>query len=183
MIELNLLPPPEKELLNLDQAQRWLVFYGGAIVLLILGFVTLLGLVWFFILIQLKTYTLTIKNTESSFQGQSIEHQKSLIADFNQNLGKIDRTQQEHKFYSSVLAELANSMPAGARLEGLAIDETDLVTLSGFASKRSDVLLLKQVLEKSDSFTNVESPLSNLTKQTDINFSFKLKIKPAKLLK
>ncbi len=183
MLELNLLPPPEKELLKLDQAQRWLVFYGGAVLFLVLGLTVLLMLVWSFILIQLKTYTQTIKSTEASFQGQSVEHQKSLIADFNQNLATIDQIQKNHRYYSPVLIEIANLMPAGARLEGLSLDETGQVTLSGWSARRTDVLLLKQALEKSTLFTKVDSPLSNLTKQTDISFSFKLEFEPAKLLK
>ncbi|KKT25028.1 MAG: hypothetical protein UW11_C0036G0003 [Parcubacteria group bacterium GW2011_GWA2_43_9b] len=62
MIELNLLPSSEKELLDLEQIQRWMLFYGGNILLIAIGFIIALSLIWFSVLIQLKSYSQSLQD-------------------------------------------------------------------------------------------------------------------------
>jgi len=181
MIELNLLPPTEKKSLRLEQFYRWLIFYGGATILIFLLFIAFLALIWFFILIQLKSYTVNLEKTRTSFQGQSIENQQKLINEFNGQLEKIAQIQDGHRFYSPALIHLTQLIPSGINIDAFAIDEQGSCILSGYAQKRSQLLLLKEGLEKSTLFEKIENPLSNLTKQTDINFSFKFNIKSAAL--
>lgn len=181
MIELNLLPPQEKEELKLEQLYRWLVFYCSSAILIILLFIALLTFIWFFIIIQLKSYSTNLENTKTSFQGQSIENQQKLIDDFNYRLNKINRIQNNHKYYSTILVRLAEIIPSGIRIDALSIDEQGKCTLTGYAQKRSQLLLFREALEKSSFFEKIDNPLSNLTKQIDINFSFKFDVKPAAL--
>lgn len=183
MIELNLLPLQERELLDLEQARRWITFYGVNFLFIIGGFIVLLGFIWFFILVQLKSYTLSIKSLAGSFQGQSVNHEKQTIGDFNKYLEKINRTQKSHKYHSLVLAELSNIMPSGVRLDALSIDGSNQVTIAGFAQQRTQVLLLREALAKSSLFTEVDQPLANLTKQIDITFNFSFGIKTEKIIK
>ncbi len=181
MIELNLLPPQEKELLGLERARRQIMLYGSSILLALFGFIALLGFIWFFILIQLKSYSQSLQNIEASFQGQGVDRQKQLIADFNQYLAKLDQIQKNHQYYSPALTELANIIPSGVRIDSLSIDEDKQVSLAGFAPQRTQVLMLQDSLEKSKFFTEVEKPLANLIKQTDINFNFKFNLRTEKL--
>jgi len=181
MIELNLLPPQEKKELKLERLYRWLIFYGSATIFIVLLFIVFLALIWSFILIQLKSYTVNLENTKTSFQGQSIENQQKLISDFNLQLDRINQIQNTHKYYSPTLVHLATLIPSGIRIDALVIDEQGRCTLTGYAQKRSQLLLLKEALEKSSSFEKIDTPISNLTKQIDINFSFKFDIKPAVL--
>lgn len=180
MIELNLLPPDEKQTLRLEQTRRWIMFYGGSLLLVLAGFIALLGFIWFFILIQLKSYSQSLQSIENSFQGQSLDHQKDLIADFNLYLEKLNWVQKTQKNYSPVLAEIARIIPPGVRLNSLSIDETGLASLSGFAAQRTQVLALQDALEKSKLFSNLEKPLTNLTKQTNIDFHFSFSVQSLK---
>lgn len=176
MIELNLLPPPEKKLLSVDQTRRWISFYGGSGLLLLLGLAALLGFIWFFILIQLKDYTQSLQKIDNSFQGQSIGRQKELIAEFNQYLAKLNQIQGQHTALAPALAEIANLIPAGARLDGLSIDAANQVSLTGFATQRTQVLMLQEALAKSRFFNQLSAPPANLTKPVNINFSFKFNL-------
>ncbi len=181
MIELNLLPPQEKDELKLERLYRWLIFYCSSAVLIILLFIAFLALIWSFIIIQLKSYTANLENTRTSFQGQSIENQQKLITDFNHQLNKIDQIQNDHKYYSTILIRLSELIPSGIRIDAFVVDEQGKCTLTGYAQKRSQLLLLKEALEKSSFFEKIDNPISNLTKQIDINFSFKFDVKPAAL--
>ncbi|MDD2753241.1 MAG: PilN domain-containing protein [Candidatus Portnoybacteria bacterium] len=183
MTELNLLPPQEKELLNLEKTRRWVSFYGAGFLIVVLGFAILLGFVWFFILIQLKSYALTAQNIKASFQGQGVDKEKQLVGELNQYLEKVGQIQKNHKYFSPVLIEIANITPAGVRIEGLSIDEKGRVEITGFAPMRTQVLMLQEALVKSKLFAGIENPLANLTKQTNINFNFKFGLKPEELVK
>ncbi len=181
MIELNLLPPQEKDELKLERLYRWLIFYCSAAILIILLFIVFLTLIWSFIIIQLKSYTATLESTRTSFQGQSIENQQKLIGDFNLKLNKIDQIQNNHKYYSPALIHLAQLIPSGIRIDAFVVDEQGNCILTGYAQKRSQLLLLKEALDKSSFFEKIDNPISNLTKQIDINFSFKFDLKPTTL--
>lgn len=181
MIELNLLPPQEKDELKLERIYRWLIFYCSSAILIVLLFIGFLALIWFFIMIQLKSYTANLENTRSSFQGQSIENQQKLINDFNRRLDKINLIQNNHKYYSTILMRLAEIIPSGIIIDAFVVDQQGKCALTGYAQRRSQLLLLKEALEKSSFFEKIDNPISNLTKQIDINFSFKFDAKPAAL--
>jgi len=183
MIELNLLPPQEINELKLERLYRWLVFYCSATIMIVLSFIVFLALIWFFITIQLKGYTTSLENTKTSSQGQSIESQQKLVDALNHRLEKISQIQNNHKYYSPVLTRLATLIPDGVRIDAFAVDEQGQCTLTGYALKRSQLLLLKEALEGSSFFEKIDNPISNLTKQVNINFSFKFDIKPVVLKK
>jgi len=155
-------------------------FYGNAIIFLIFLFIAFLALIWFFVLIQLKSYSTNLENTKTSFQGQSIENQQKLIKEFNEKLDKINNIQQKQKSYYSVLSNLSTLVPGGVRIDALAIEESGEGRISGFANQRTQLLLFKEALEKSNYFEKIENPLSNLTKQSGINFYFTFNVKTIK---
>lgn len=183
MIKLNLLPPQEKEVLALERIQRWIVLYGSAIFGILLIFVSLLTIIWIFITIQLKSVTSNLDSIQSSFKGQDLITQQTAVASLNSYLEKIDAIQKNQKNYSNLIIFLAGIIPAGVRLDTLSLNEQNEVSLNGFAQRRELVVSLKDALEKSELFSNIESPLSNLVKETDINFYFKFKLQPNALIK
>ncbi len=178
MIKLNLLPLQEKEALALEKTQRWIIFYGSAITGIFLIFVALLIIIWAFIAIQLKSAVNNLESVQSSFKGQDLKTQQAAVADLNKYLEKIASIQKNQKSYSVLLISLSNLVPSGIRLNTLAIDRSDEISLNGYAQRRELILAFKDSLEKSNLFTDIENPLSNLIKQTDINFYFKFKLLP-----
>lgn len=178
MIELNLLPPEEKKSLRLSQAQRWVVFYGSAILSSLLIFIILLAVIWFSLFIQITSLSASLDMAKQSQQGQDLGEQQNLIKDLNAKIQRVSQFEKNRKSYSTVLFALAKMMPAGTRLDRLTLDEDNKMAIFGYATTREAVLNLKNSLEKSAVFTEVESPLSNLIKQTDINFSFTMTVKP-----
>lgn len=183
MIKLNLLPLQEKKTLALEETQRWIVFYGSAILGILLIFVALLGIIWVSITIQLKSASNNFEAIQSSFRGQDLKTQQVAVSNLNSYLEKINAIQKNQKSYSNFLINLAEIIPDGVRLNTFSLDDKNEAVLNGYAQRRELVILLKDSLEKSDFFGDVESPLSNLVKQTDINFYFKFKLRPNVLMK
>lgn len=178
MIRLNLLPSSEKKTLALERIQRWLVFYGSAVIGALSVFIVLLCVTWLFINIQLKSASSTLVSVQTSLNGKDSKEQQGLIILLNQDLKKIGDLQAERKIYSDLLISLTDLIPAGLWLTTLSIDEQGETIINGFARKREQVLALKDLLENSPLFTDVESPLANLVKPADINFYFKFNLRP-----
>ncbi len=181
MINLNLLPLQEKDELNREKTQRWIIFYGVNIIGLMLIFAALLAIIWFYISIQLKAANKDLTSIQTGFQGADLKTQQEKTTALNTTISKISLTQKSQKNYSNFLASLANLVPAGIRLDAISIDKDGNGILNGYAQKRDQVISFKDQLEKSSLFNSVENPLSNLVKQTDINFYFNFKIAPQAL--
>jgi len=176
MIKLNLLPPQEKELLRLAQIQRWIILYGSAILLSSLIFIFLLSVIWFSLFIELKSLDASLSIAKQSSQGQDLKAQQGLVEELNAQIERISRFQKTHKTYSAILISLANMLPSDVKIIGLTINKQNKMSINGFAQRREGVLALQKSLKNSAIFTDVSGPLSNLTKQTNINFSFTMTI-------
>lgn len=182
MLKLNLLPPEEKNSLKAEEFQRWISFYGLSFLGMLFIFIALLMAGWFFILIQLNSISANLESSKSSFQTQGLKDQESLINNINSQLTAINEVQKKQISFASVINEIAGLIPTGVTLSGLSVNENLQVSLSGFAPQRNQIIRLKESLEKSLYFRNINNPLSNLTKQADIDFSLRFEINPDTLL-
>jgi Tfp pilus assembly protein PilN len=176
MIKLNLLPPPEKKEFARNQFQRWIIFYGVRIIGILLIFSFLLAIIWLYIDIQLQAANKDYNSIQTGLRGTDLKMQQEKTVLLNTTINKISLAQKNQKNYSGFLASLTNLVPPGIRLEAISLDKNNEGTLNGFAQKREQIIAYKDLLDKSGLFVNIENPLSNLVKQTDINFYFKFKI-------
>lgn len=183
MIKLNLLPSAEKELFKIDQIQRWVVFYGSVFFCSLLVFIILLAAIWFSLSIQIKSIGANLDIAKQNAPGQDLKTQQNLIKKLNAKIEKASQFEKNHKRYSTILLALAEVMPEGIKIERITIDEKNKMTISGYAQKREDMLTLKNSLEKSAFFTDINSPIANLIKQAAISFSLTMTIKTDILIK
>lgn len=178
MIKLNLLPPEEKKILSLEQSRRWVNFYGCSGFLMLAAFSLLLIFIWSLILIQLKGSNLDVQSNQASQQGRSVSEQQNSVKELNRTLQTLDAVQKNQRYFSKFLIFLAENLPSGMRLDGLAVEKNGRVALSGFAPRREQLLLFQRKIEDSSLFSDIENPLENLTRQTDINFTIEFSLKP-----
>jgi len=183
MIKLNLLPPQEKQSIAAQIKQRWIVFYGSAVIGLLCFFAILLSAIWAYIDIQLNVVQNNLASIQNDIRGQDLKNQQTAVKNLNSYLQKIQSIQKNQKSYSTLLNYLAQMVPDGIRIDSLSLENDGNATLNGFAQRREQIIAFQESLEKSNIFGNVESPVANLVKPTDINFSFKFKIQPAALIK
>jgi Tfp pilus assembly protein PilN len=178
MIKLNLLPPQEKYLLDQERFRRMIVFYGVAIMGALLFLAAIMGAIWLYVDIQLRATNDEFNSSQASMSGTDLKTQQDAVTALNNELKKISLAQNNQKKYSSLLASLAGLVIDGVRLDTLSIGADGAVSIEGYAQKREQVISFHDALEKSGLFANVDNPLSNLVKETDINFSFSCKISP-----
>lgn len=192
MISLNLLPPKERKGLYFRKI-TWLIWiYVGQLLIAFLIFALLLGLIWFFLSSQIKIVEEELNSYEVGIKKEALAELEEKIAQANAKITAIEKLQNEHKYSSLLFEEIVALMPTGTKLENINIQTQPAtkkepaktkLALSGYAPRRENVLEIKDCLEKSIYFTEVESPLSNFVKATEINFNFSALIKEGQLKK
>lgn len=86
----------------------------------------------------------------------------------------IKKINQNNKYWSDVLIEIAHTGDSNVRLSSIQIDtENKSVLIKGIANTRDDLLNLKKNMENSHLFTNIYIPIQNLVNKTDASFNLK----------
>ena len=183
MIKLNLLPPGQKKQIYLEKINRWLVFYAASFCAILGGFVLMLLFIYVLISIESKTAETSYRVAQTGSQGQDLSSYEKLAQEFNLELEKVRSIQKEHKNYSLLFEQLLPLVPAGVRFKSLRIDESNKIVLAGFVSDREQIIKFKDSLESSPHFSDIESPLSNLVKQSNIDFNLSFGFNPEVLKK
>jgi len=173
---INLLPPTEKK----EQKENKLFLKILDLELLFFAFLIFLTLIFFLILIRFqvlikeKEVFLSLKNKELILY-QEIEKDVDL---FNSLTSKVKSILKSEKKATPILEKIISLSPEGISLENISFTlEKDKnyfqVNLYGFASDRTDLVLLKLKLE--ENFKEVSFSPESWVKPTDINFSVSFK--------
>ncbi|MBU1255743.1 PilN domain-containing protein [Patescibacteria group bacterium] len=173
MIKLNLLPPREKEKLELDKLNNLIFFLAVRIAIFLLIFTLLLIVTYYSLFILLKEQERLIEINENDIRIQQLVKIEEKIKNVNQHLDKIHLKQKESVVWTPILEELAKITPLGVYLSNFSYKlSINKINLSGWAESRDKLIRFKDSLEESVLFNNLESPLSNLIKKNDIDFNF-----------
>ena len=98
---------------------------------------------------------------------------KKELTEFNAHLSNLVKLESSHAYWSEVLIELARLLPQDLAVDALTADrETRKMTIIGFAGTRDSVLQFRRNLISSQFFEDVNFPLSNLIRPTDVNFRY-----------
>jgi len=176
MFKVNLLPPQEKKELELAKLSHLLTFFAVRLVIVLMIFILVLVSAYFCLRILINTQNDLIKVRQSN---EGIQYQAEVeekIQQLNQDARKIYLKQDSLILWVPILEELSKIIPSGIYLINFSyLVSTDQINLNGWAENRDKLLVFENFLKKSSYFEEVEAPLTNLIKQTDINFSFILK--------
>jgi Tfp pilus assembly protein PilN len=121
-------------------------------------------------IIILKQVTDKQENAELKKQIQSIN---AMVSDYNQLVSVAPS-------WSKVLRVFAEHVPNGVKLQSFNADTAKLkVDISGIAPSREQVILLHDnIAADNKNFENIDYPLENIVKPTNVPFHFTFYIKP-----
>lgn len=109
---------------------------------------------------------------------------KKELAEFNSHLSNLIKFEDGHAFWSEVLIELARITPTDIAIDALTADRADKkMTVIGFAQTRDSVLQFRRNLLDSIFFEDVNFPLSNLIRPTELSFRYTFFVDQDELLK
>jgi Tfp pilus assembly protein PilN len=177
MIGLNILPPEEKKEILSQKTLRQVLTWGSSGLIIVLAFLALLASIWLYSYIQLNSIQEIVSELEASPQNQNFKDIKKEIDGMNQQLQSFSKLQSQEKDYSFYLEKLTDLANPGIKLNSVSFDASK-VNVSGQATTRDVLLTFKSALEGSSYFQNVNTPLSNFLKQTNIGFTFSFELKP-----
>jgi len=174
---INLLPQKEKEELEIERKTRITIIVG----ILFLIFLIFLGLLFFsakiYILSQIQEQKALINIESRSTETPQVQELEKSIAQTNQIISQLNSFYNEQDNVSEILKKVADLLPSDIYLTDFFYKkDKSQVILQGYAQKRESLLGFKKSLESQKEVKNLYSPISNLTKSTDVDFYFSFNI-------
>jgi len=173
MIKINLLPPAEKKQLELASFIRLAVSFSIWILVFLIVFIIFLASTYGSLAIMLKDQNRLIEIRRADHKTQRLVEMEETIKKVNDQLVNIHLKQKELIVWTPVLEELSEITLNGIYLNNFVYQESlNRINITGLANNRDTLLFFQGQLEDSPYFIEIDAPLSNLIKQTNINFSF-----------
>jgi hypothetical protein len=176
---INLIPIEEKRKNKRESYSRILVVF----------FITLMFLVIILIIIILPTYFVSYEKKIST--NKKLEIQKSdktlevndesllTIKALNSRLSLLEKARQNDFLFSQkILDKILSKKIPGIKIDRIFYENNSLkekkISINGIAKNREILILFRKAFEEDVSFKNVDLPISNFVKGSDIDFSLNL---------
>ncbi|MFH1129386.1 MAG: hypothetical protein V1686_01465 [Patescibacteria group bacterium] len=174
MIKLNLLPPEQKKRLKLHFIEYNVIFLSFFIVFLLLIVVLFLGGFLMFSNIKSGLINQEIVFEQSRIiQTNTIKGIEKKVKELNSELLDLEKISKNQSDFYQILSSIIPELLFKVNIYNLEISaETRRITIIGFASAREDLLEIKQKLESSSRYREIDFPISNLTNPKNIDFRF-----------
>ena len=171
MLNLNLLPPAEKEHLAYAIRTRAVIAVGGATTAVLLVFLVLLLPTFFAIVLQRSEIVRALDLERRSQEQTGITARVERIRAADRLADQVVRYEAERLAVAPLFQAVIRAVPSAVRIRAVSFraDRRDL-TLEGHAAARSDLLEFTRILGDDPHIAKVFSPVSNLIRETDINF-------------
>lgn len=178
MLNLNLLPPNEKRDFRYELYRRAVFFFGFWLFIYGVIFGVLALPAYFFAVFQLaeveRSRDAEIASLRAS-EGGSIEDK---IKAFNRRLQFLVKREEEGQSVVSLTAGVFSEIPEGVNVSLFKLDmRRREAVLLGKAKTRDALLRFITALRADSMVESVSSPVSNIIKGEDIDFSLNLRIK------
>lgn len=191
MIVLNLLPPTEKKSLKLDYLRRAVIFYGLLILFLLGVFAIFLFPSYLTLKLQLESLAGQLNFEKATVESRQVLGLEERVGEINKNIVALSEFSKKSVSLSPLLESLAKVLPAEAYFTEVSFQkspavqpggqaEAGKITLRGFAKTRAEVLAIKYNLETNEYLAEIESPVLNYLKESDVDFIFFARIKGAR---
>lgn len=167
MISLNLIPKDKK--VELGLANFFITLKNIIILFLIITILVAISLLATKAALQnhfniiVGQSTLTTKFASSFNRG---------VQQFNKKIAAVENIQNNYIVWTDFLIEFSKLVPDGTTIDSIDVSASQIL-ISGQAKDRQDLLNLEKKLKKTDLFYNVEIPLEDLLKKTNIDFNIK----------
>lgn len=176
MLSINLLPPQEKKALWFEETHRMVVFFTVGILIIFVVGSTLL----------LPTYISIFIETRDRERALALEGEASKKLNLDKVIARgralksvadtLEVAVQDSGRASRILEFLGNAGP-GIVITNLGVRKDNTVAINGRAETRDNLLDYEKTLREKGWFQAINSPLSNIIRETNINFVLEGKLK------
>lgn len=162
-----------------ERFRRFLV-----VVIFTIAFILFLGVFLMFpaylsLAVERKNLTQEVQLSRQAAPLAELENLEKQIQNFNSKILVLENSFSKNISISEIFEKIISMSPARLTLDGLAFRRTSLsdpgrIILNGRAPAREELLNFVKALEESKLFKKIDSPVSNLLKRTEIQFSLEL---------
>ena len=179
---INLLPPSEQQANRVLDLARQLRDLGASLVLSLVVLAFFLGATRFYLQEQYQASAQTLAQQQDLLNNVETANLKKEVKTLNQDTANFRDLLDSQQNYSSVMTEIAKSLPFDLTVDRLSVSgQKNVVEISGRGASRESVLALRQRLVASPYFKNVNFPLANLQRARNVSWSFRFYVNPEKL--
>ncbi|MFA7319557.1 MAG: PilN domain-containing protein [Parcubacteria group bacterium] len=174
-IKLNLIPPNKKEEIKKNKRLKTAIKSEVVLTVLLVGFFIVLLSFRYILDVGLSGEAILNSEIEKADQFEKIKDYNKQFNEANDQIKQIALIDQSQLYWSRVFVKISQLIPAGIAVDSLET-ENYMVTLSGHADMRGDLIGFKSGLESEDCFSDVDLPLSNLVDKADAEFKIVFKV-------
>ncbi len=166
MIKLNLVSKQLKEEIKLRRIYK--LFKKINCILIILIIITAIIFLTARLILQNNFNKVVAQTTLVTKKNQSYN---TKVQEINAKLDFISKIQNDFIIWSNLIEFLAQNTPPDITLSLIEINkESQKLTIMGFSRSRDSLLILKDNIEISNKFQDLNFPVKNILKKEDINF-------------
>ncbi|MBI2610229.1 hypothetical protein HYW53_03630 [Candidatus Giovannonibacteria bacterium] len=179
---INLLPQEDIKKLKRERFARFLMALEFLIAIAIFISTVLILPVYFSLLIEKTGLERGLEFAETSPELKEVGLIEKTLKEFNSKLSNFEEREREIRPVASNLKKILEKQNSGIAIESLnyerkAANSKEIIFVEGVAQRRDDFLVFLKNLESVDAFKKVESPVSNLLKDSNAPFSLTLELK------
>lgn len=174
---INLLPPEEKELLELKRIKNLVIFLCGIILISQVCLMLILLSVKFSALIKISFQKYVLEQAEKDYQPQDTLGAKDIIKKYNQIMPQMLSFYQKKIYLSDILAAVSEiQKPNGLYFTNISLDgekyeDRVKVKISGVSGSRDGLLSFKKNIEERNEIKNVSFSPESWINPENINFN------------
>lgn len=176
MLSINLLPLQEKKIVRYEDLLRIVRFFTVGIVIVFGSGAIFLLPSYLPLYLEYQELVRALSIEEDASRQFQVTTTVKKIKKVETMLNYITRSDQNSSRASKLIHSLFPKME-GIRLNTLTIKKGGDVVMNGFANTRDNLLIFETSLRAGGTFQEITFPLSNITKQFDINFTLQGKLK------
>lgn len=182
----NLLPPEDQRRIKHDRIKKLIVVVSFGVALVFAAGILLLLPLFFSLRFQKASFVEQLETVKQKPVFAQVENIEKSIDDLNVKLQAFQSNQDKTQNISPVLVELFSLADSSININSLAFTNTNSklppqLSIRGVVDNRDNLLEFIDLLEQSPFFSAVNSPLTNLLKEFDIEFSLTLNIDETKI--
>ncbi len=179
---INLLPYDEKEKALKERLRRAIVVFSLALASILLIGIILMLPAYFYLFFQKQGVERQLQGAEQEADKSETEALKKEVAGINSKLSILDNAGKSSKPVAGLFSKVLRAMPEGVSVKSISYSASKgqapgSMALDGKADTRDAFILFKKNIEESGDFSKIESPVSNLLSEKDVDFSLTLTIK------
>ncbi len=179
MLTINLLPPEERKFVRYKEMRRIILFFaGGLVAVFVIGSV-LISPSFLPLYLERRELERSLRLEEEAGRALKVNETFERIRRLESVISRVRNFARTPPRASEILEELSVLAGSSITLDNVTIKKGGETILTGMAPGRRDLLQFEKNLRDSDKFQEISSPLSNIVRETNVNFTLQGKLKPA----